>query len=257
MKKLILILIDGLGEHQEEKIGYMKALEESGKSKKFILKSELPSLSRPLYETILTGVIPVESGIVNNAINKMSKEESVFSQAKKKGLKTAAIAYHWIHELYNGEFNKDRDIEIENIEKNINFGRFYWEDTYPDSHLFSLAAKLLNDKNPDFLLLHTMNVDDMGHKYGGESLEYKNSIYKVSNLLSTHIPNWIEKGYEIIVTSDHGMDRDGNHGGDSTFEREVPFWFVGKTDLKNTKITQKKIAGLCCDILGVEKSEKM
>lgn len=253
MRKLILILIDGMGNHVSNKMGYLKALKEKGEATKFTLESELPSLSRPLYETILTGKTPIESGILNNRINRMSKEESVFSLARKSGLTTAAVAYHWIHELYNGPFNMEEDIEIENLEGNINYGRFYWEDNYPDSHLFSLSNKIIKDKKPDFLLLHTMNIDDAGHRGGGLSKRYENKVYDMSNYLSHYIPLWQEQGYEIIVTSDHGMDEKGNHGGDSKLERQVPLWILGEMGKKysENKITQKEIKKVCCEILEI------
>lgn len=253
MKKLILVLIDGMGDHVSNKMGYLKALESAEMGEKFTLLSELPSLSRPLYETILTGKTPIESGIINNQINRISKEESIFSLAKKANLKTAAVAYHWIHELYNGSFNMEEDIEVEDLEKNINYGRFYWEDSYPDSHLFSLTNKLIKDKNPDFLLLHTMNIDDAGHKYGGLSKKYENRVHKLNYYFSHYLPMWQEAGYEIIITSDHGMDEKGNHGGDSKLEREVPLWILGdmSKDYKEKKIDQKDIKKICCDILGV------
>lgn len=253
MKKLILVLIDGMGDHVSHKMGYLKALESANMGEKFTLLSELPSLSRPLYETILTGKTPIESGIINNQINRMSKEESIFSLAKKANLKTAAVAYYWVHELYNGPFNIEEDIEVEDLEKNINYGRFYWEDSYPDSHLFSLTNKLIKDKNPDFLLLHTMNIDDAGHKYGGLSKKYENRVHKLNYYFSHYLPMWQEAGYEIIITSDHGMDEKGNHGGDSKLEREVPLWILGdmSKDYKEKKIDQKDIKKICCDILGV------
>lgn len=253
MRKLILVLIDGMGDRVSHKMGYLKALESANMGKKFTLLSELPSLSRPLYETILTGKTPIESGIINNQINRMSKEESIFSLAKKANLKTAAVAYHWVHELYNGSFNIEEDIEVEDLEKNINYGRFYWEDSYPDSHLFSLTNKLIKDKNPDFLLLHTMNIDDAGHRYGGLSKKYENRVHKLNYYFSHYIPMWQEAGYEIVITSDHGMDEKGNHGGDSKLEREVPLWILGdiSKDYKEKKIDQKDIKKICCDILGV------
>ncbi|MGL6168422.1 MAG: alkaline phosphatase family protein [Fusobacteriaceae bacterium] len=253
MRNLILILIDGLGDHMNHKLGYLKALEENNEALKFTLKSELPSLSRPLYETILTGKSPVESGILNNSTNRLSNGESIFSLARKNNLVTAAVAYHWIHELYNGPFNIEYDIEVEAFEKNINHGRFYWDDEYPDSHLFSSANKILNNKIPNFLLLHTMNIDDAGHKYGGLSKEYENKIYSLNSYLSHYLPIWKKLGYEIIITSDHGMNEVGNHGGDSAFEREVPIWFLNELAQKylNIKITQKDIKKVCCEILEI------
>ena len=64
MRKLILVLIDGMGDHVSHKMGYLKALESANMGKKFTLLSELPSLSRPLYETILTGKTPIKSSII-------------------------------------------------------------------------------------------------------------------------------------------------------------------------------------------------
>lgn len=253
MKKLILILIDGMGDHVSNKMGYLKALEEAGQGEKFTLKSELPSISRPLYETILTGKTPLESGIINNQINRMSKEESIFSVARKSGLRTAAIAYHWIHELYNGPFNMEEDIEVENLEKNINYGRFYWEDNYPDSHLLTLTNRVIKDKKPEFLLLHTMNIDEAGHRYGGLSKKYENKVHKLNFYLSHFILLWQKQGYEIIVTSDHGMDEKGNHGGDTTLERKVPLWILGDISKKyrDSNITQRDIKRICCEILEI------
>ena len=45
MKKLILVLIDGMGDHVSHKMGYLKALESANMGEKFTLLSELPSLS--------------------------------------------------------------------------------------------------------------------------------------------------------------------------------------------------------------------
>ncbi len=249
-----MILIDGLGNHVSDKLGYLKALEEDGKAVKFTLMSELPSLSRPLYETILTGKTPIQSGIVNNKISRLSKEESIFSLLKEKGMTTAAVAYHWIHELYNGPFDMMRDIEVQDLNKNINYGRFYWDDVYPDSHLFSLANKLIMDKNPNFLLLHTMNIDDVGHKFGGLSKEYENKTYELGFYLSYFIPQWRDKGYEIIVTSDHGMNENGNHGGYSKLETEVPLWILRDNYkyCEKTRFKQTDIKKLCCDILEID-----
>jgi predicted AlkP superfamily pyrophosphatase or phosphodiesterase len=58
-------------------------------------------LSRPLYECILTGVPPIDSGIVHNNVARLSSQRSIYHYARDAGLKTAAAAYHWVSELYN------------------------------------------------------------------------------------------------------------------------------------------------------------
>jgi len=72
--KVILVVLDGLSyQVARDCMGYLNGLVEQPHSQSALrttlyqLKSELPSMSRPLYECILTGIRPIESGIVNNA----------------------------------------------------------------------------------------------------------------------------------------------------------------------------------------------
>ncbi len=61
----------------------------------YSLECELPSMSRPLYECLLTGVKPVLSGIINNKLS-FSKQTSIFDLCKEQGLKAGGAAYHWV-----------------------------------------------------------------------------------------------------------------------------------------------------------------
>lgn len=231
LRKLIFVLLDGLNNRQSNLMGYMNALVKSGKAIKGRVLSEMPSLSRPLYETLLTGKTPVEHGIVNNSISRLSKEESIFSLCRKSGLKTGAAAYYWMSELYNrAPFNKIEDTYTEDMDKNIQHGIFYTLDHYPDENVFLDGEYIRRKSNPDFLMIHSMNVDDEGHKNGSESSQYRNSIRSVDGILSNFVPRWIEEGYTVIVTSDHGMSYDGNHSGDAEEEAEVPLWLINSAE---------------------------
>ncbi|MDW2095637.1 alkaline phosphatase family protein, partial [Vibrio sp. 1866] len=168
------------------------------------VQCELPSMSRPLYECILTGVRPVESGIVNNNIVRLSNHDSIFSLAKSQGKVTAAAAYHWVSELYNrAPFEPIRDRFTNDETMNIQHGCFYHWDHYPDEALFIDAEHLRRTHQPDFLLIHPMNIDDMGHKHGLDSRQYRNSARGADIILSNYIVQWLADGYQIIVTSDH------------------------------------------------------
>jgi hypothetical protein len=68
------------------------------------------------------------------------------------------------------------------------------------------------------------------------------------------------EGYEIIVTADHGMNRDGNHGGSGDDERDVPLFCIGKRfepGFHDEVIAQLGMAPLVCEMLGVPPSEVM
>lgn len=168
--KLIVVVLDGLRyEAAREYMGYMEHLVEQGKISCHRVKSELPSLSRPLYEVLLTGTSVTKNGITANHIVRPSHEESVFHLAVAANLRTAAVAYHWVSELYNSApFDPLADRHQHNVMKPIQHGSFYFEDHYPDSHVFADAVYLRSAYDPHFLYIHSMNIDDAGHRYGGE-----------------------------------------------------------------------------------------
>lgn len=186
MAKVILVLIDGLRYDIACKhMSYMASLTEKGLAARFMVKAEMPSLSRPLYETLLTGVPPYISGVTSNEFAGMSSQESLFHLTKRHGLVKAAAAYYWVSELYNAyPFDPPLHREQENEEMPIQFGRFYFEDSYPDSHLFVDGEILRKKYKPHFLLIHPMDVDYFGHLYGGSSKEYAAKTSDTDVLLS-------------------------------------------------------------------------
>jgi len=259
--KVIFIIVDALSFRASERMGYMMHLAEQKKAFFCKVRAELPTLSRPLYEVLLTGTPCYENNITNNMIVRRSTEESIFELARKNGLKTAAAAYYWISELYNSApFNHIKDREQKDKTKNIQYGKFYFEDTYPDSHLFLDGEILRKEYDPDFLLIHPMGMDFAGHQFGGKSKEYYESALRMDFILGMFIPTWEKLGYKIIVTADHGMHELGLHGGIDESEREIPLWAIG-TDINiensDKPLEQLQVAPFICKTLGIQPSEKM
>lgn len=254
MKKVILILLDGL-EYivARDCMGFLKAMTNENLGRIYKVKCELPSISRPLYECILTGVNPVNSGIFNNQINRLSKEKSIFYYVKQANLLSAAAAYYWVSELYNKTpFDTILDRHIQNLDFLIPYAHFYYEDTYPDSHVFSDGESLRVKYNPHFLFIHSMNIDDVGHKFGYNSKEYKNQARKVDDIISSYLKKWLDDGYNVIITSDHGMNNDFSHGGNLDIETDVAFFVFGdKFSFDDCEVKQTEICGNICEIMGI------
>lgn len=257
MSKIILIVLDGLSARvAEHSLGYLFALQEAGIASYQRLSSELPSLSRPLYETLLTGRKPIESGILHNHVVRHSQFESVFSLARAAGLTTAAVAYHWVSELYGKtpyQAMTDRfQLNTDSKDSAITHGIFYHLDHYPDIAVLQDADFLRYTYQPDFLLVHTMNIDDAGHKHGGNSHEYHYATRAIDSYLSHFIPLWLADGYRIIVTADHGMSDDGMHGGRHSDERDVPFFAIGRpVNRRPAPLTQTQISAILCASLDI------
>ncbi|WP_232802370.1 alkaline phosphatase family protein [Motilimonas sp. E26] len=253
--KVILVVLDGLNyQVAHDCMGYLNGLIEQQRASLSPIQSELPSLSRPLYECLLTGVRPIDSGIVSNNIVRRSKHDSIFSLAKNQGLSTAAAAYHWVSELYNrAPYQAVRDRFTQDETLNIQHGCFYQWDHYPDEAVFLDAEQLRLSHQPNFLLIHPMNIDDAGHKFGLDSSQYRNSARHADVLLSHFIDLWLADGYQVLVTSDHGMNNDRSHGGTLPEEREVPLFMIGSAFAHHgAHIKQTDICGLCCELLGLD-----
>ena len=156
--KVIYLIIDGLAwQVARDSMGYLLALCEAGEASLYQLESALPSLSRPLYETLLTGRTPVESGIRHNGVQRLSHGHSLFHLVSAAGGTTAAAAYHWISELYNrSPWEARRDRRTDDPGLPIQHGRFYFQDHYPDDHLLLDADDLWRTWQPD--LVHHFTI---------------------------------------------------------------------------------------------------
>lgn len=259
--KLIFVILDGCRyDTAAAQCGFLNHLVEHGQGQLLKVRAEMPSNSRPLYEVLMTGVPTYKNGIYTNAYSQHSTKTSLFELVKKSGGTTGAAAYYWYSELYNrAPYNSRTDRMQHDSEQQIQHGIFYSEDTYPDSHLFADANYLIDHYNPDFLLVHSMNIDDIGHKYTAASKEYQWAVNRADGILGEFVPFWLAQGYQIVVTADHGMDEFGLHGGDLPAHREVPFYlFSGKAIGQHPKeMPQLEVAPFLCQLMGIHPSEVM
>ncbi len=258
-----MVVLDGLRyDVAVTQMGYVNHLVEKSQAALYKVKSELPSLSRPLYEVLLTGTPSYKNGITSNQVVRLSTQKSIFHLCKEKGLKTAAAAYFWVSELYNkAPFDYFSDRFQHHADRPIEHGAFYFEDTYPDSHLFADGEYLRNTYEPDFLYIHSMNIDDTGHKFTSDSKQYRGQALMADNILSLLLPRWMEQGYHILITADHGMNEDGHHGGTGNGERDVALFAIGESFTPGTYtesyFPQLGMAPLVCRLLGLTPSAAM
>lgn len=228
MEKVILVLSDALRyDVAVANMGFLCHLVEAELASLYKIVGELPSMSRPMYETIHTGLQPSVHGIVANSIVRLSNKPNVFKSAREAGRVTAAAAYYWYSELYNrAPYNAVEDRETDDLSLNIQHGRFYTMDEYPDIELFNSAAGLVRRFSPDYMLLHPMGMDYHGETYGADSGEYRNHAIRQDAWLAPFIQEWMGLGYTVLVTGDHGINKDGGHGGASPDQREVPLFCI-------------------------------
>lgn len=263
MKKTIFVLLDACQyEAGTRNLGYLEHLIDYKMGAKYKVRGELPSLSRPIYATLLTGLSVCKHGITSNETVKVLKSENIFSMCNAAGGVTAAAAYHWMSELYNEvPFQKDEDRIRLRKDGMIGAGIFYWADDYPDSHLFADGEYLRKEYAPDFMLYHSMGIDFWGHRKGAGSPEYESAIANVDTVLSPLMEVWRKEGYQVVITADHGMNELGNHGGTDAAQRDVPLYIfsdaVESGRFEEESVSQLNVAPLLCHLLGIQPSDDM
>ena len=258
MSKVILVLSDGLRfDTAAASMGFLGHLVEAKLASLYKVTGELPSLSRPMYETIHTGLPVSVHGIVSNLVVRGSTKPNIFLSAHAAGKTTAAAAYYWFSELYNrSPYDPIEDREVDDDSLPIQHGRFYTQDEFPDVDLFATAGRLVRRFKPDYLLVHPMGMDHTGETYGANSSEYRNHAIRQDRWLSTYLTEWMERGYKILVTGDHGINADGLHGGTTPDVREVPLYFIspGLSGMGEppAAVSQLQIAPTICKLLELE-----
>jgi len=257
MEKVILILCDGLRyDTAIEGMGYLGHLVETKQVNLYKVIGEIPSMSRPVYETIHTGLPASAHGVVANHVVRQSNQPNIFSLAQQAGKVTAASAYSWFSELYyRSPYQLILDKEVDDESLPIQHGRFYTQDDTPDIETFTLGAMLTQRFSPDYMLIHLMGMDYIGEIYGSDSSEYRNHAIHQDAMMAPLINEWRSIGYQIIITSDHGMNKDKAHGGTTNEMREVPFFYINsehkqKGDTKEIH-SQLQIAPTICKLLGI------
>jgi predicted AlkP superfamily pyrophosphatase or phosphodiesterase len=263
MAKVILILCDALRDDvAAAQMGYLEHLVERSLATRYTAIAEMPTMSRPNYETVHTGVPCSVHGITNNYLVRPSNMPNIFSAAREQGKVTAASAYYWFSELYNGvPYDPVDHREVDDDTLNIQHGRFYYQsgsngDGYPDVEVFAAGAMLARKFYPDYLLIHPMMMDAFGERYGGDSTEYRKNAIAQDVMIANIVPPVLAAGYTVIVTADHGMNDDpSTHGGSTSQVRHVPFYMIPPDGVGSgnsfQKVSQLQIAPTVCKLLDI------
>ena len=98
-----------------------------------------------------------------------------------------------------------------------------------------------------------MNIDDAGHKHGLDTPQYRNSARSADIILADYLQGWLDAGYQVLITADHGMNNDRSHNGLLPEEREVPLFVLGEAFSldPDARPRQTELCGTICELLGV------
>ncbi|HQU69384.1 MAG TPA: alkaline phosphatase family protein [Albidovulum sp.] len=238
-RKLLLIILDGVPYRNWRRLfGNLEGWAASGEARVWRMRAVLPSTSASCYASIHTGVTPQVHGCTGNGNVFRLKEPDVFSEVRKAGGVTGAVAHSFWSQFFNRHpFDMVRDIEYDEPESTtINHGRFHTMTGYGDINqmtpsdvdLFATLTSLAGRFGLNYGMLHTCTLDSMGHRFYHDCEEMDHACYVMDEMLGPFIPRWRAMGYEVIVTADHGQDARGHHGGTGEDQQDFALYYFGE-----------------------------
>lgn len=263
--KLLLVILDGVPLRNWQRLfGNLEGWVESGAARRWPMRSVLPSVSASCYASIHTGVPPQQHGVTGNHSIFRVAQPDIFSQIRKAGGVTGAVAHSFWSEFFNrAPFEAVRDLEYDEPDsQTINHGRFHTMTGYnlinqmtpSDADLLAQMTMLCQRFGLDYGLLHTSTLDSMGHRFGHESREMDDAVFLLDEMLAPFIMRWQQEGYELIVTSDHGQDARGHHGGAGSLQQDFALYYFGTADYCESAgpLSQLQLAPTILTLLGAD-----
>ena len=130
-----------------------------------------------------------------------------------------------------------------------------------DAQSVDVAAHYLAHENPEAAFVYVGNPDAVGHEEGSLSPEYQASIEQADVLVGRLIaalksrPTYAEEDGLILMSTDHGRQDDGSHGGTSDEEETIFFLASGPSVMKRQPANRPALVDVAATALahlGVE-----
>lgn len=242
--KTLLILVDGM---RPDALDGVPQAQEMMKKASYTLcaSTVMPSVTLPCHMSLFHSVDPSRHGTTTNVYAPQVRPVEGLCEALGRSRKTCAFFYNW-EELR--DLTRPGSLTFSFFCKGKQFGYDKANEYVTDAAIAYLTAH-----ETDFAFVYLGDTDEVGHKYGWMSEEYRESVHKswaqIERLLAA-----LTGGYTVIVTADHG-GHDRIHGTELPEDMTIPVLIQGPDfapgkELENVNI--KDLAPTVAKLLGVE-----
>lgn len=248
--KIILIVIDALGSEfiptiknharpaSEQATYSMPFIEQSLQQNKALgyqAKAASPTVTMPRIKALVSGTVPSFADILHNLARDVSDfhDDNILKTAKAHGKKLVFYG----DDTWLSLFNRDMFLRVKET-----FSFFASDYTTVDTNVTERALPEVERDNIDwdYLILHYLGLDHIGHVYGtDEGPLIKEKLIEMDDVIkSIHDKMQAKKDHKtlMVICGDHGMSKEGNHGGDSGPEVNTAMVFLPiNRDLRNSQ----------------------
>lgn len=229
--RVVIVVLDGFRADRAAELPGMRSLAERGASGN--LRTVLPSLSNPARAAISTGAWPEVSGVTNNSTFEPPPIQSIFGNARRQGLQTAAIGLGFWSKAFAAHIDTIHEFS-EPMHGDTADELILMHETVCDSVLGRLESS-----SADLAVVGFLAGDEAGHNFGGESQGYREVTAAVDKCLG-EVVETLGEDTTVVAVSDHGHVHHWGKGGHGGVEPEVitaPFAMAGPGVRRSEPIT--------------------
>lgn len=218
--RVVIVLVDGLRVDTAENAAVMPELNKlRNQGSSAVMHNQPPSFSEAGYSTLMTGAWPeINDGpLFNLNYDQIPTwtQDNLFSEAHRKGIKTAVAGYYWFEKLIPSQ-----DVDFHFYTSN--------DEKAADNEVINAALPWLKAKDSGLVLIHLDQVDYAGHHSGGPKAKAWNDAATRADTFIGQIAGAMDLNREtLIVLSDHGHIDSGGHGGTEEVVLTEPFVMAG------------------------------
>src|SRR5215213_863784 len=179
-----------------------------------------PARTVVCFSSMLTGATPAEHGMRSNFAPRLGvRRESVFDVLEREGRRGRLVG---IAHLLD-PFGEDVVRSVTSVQPTSEI----------DRSLSAEARRVVEEEDPDLLVLQLLAADQLGHVRGVRGTEYLDQLAETDGRVGEFLAFLGERGKlggaTVILMADHGQGRGiGGHGHLDWGERPVPFVVWGE-----------------------------
>ena len=189
-RRVAVVIVDGLRVDETTALPALRSLGTTG-----TLSVLSPTLSRPSYHRMFTGVPASASGVRSNRFAERARFDSVLDRVRARGGSNfiAAENLPWMRQMFADAHDDDVVDDEGALDESLDAMIARWERAPP----------------PALLIVHITRTDATAHQAGVDSDAHRAALRYADGV----IQRVAERDAVLFVTADHGHIRSGGHGG--------------------------------------------
>jgi hypothetical protein len=213
------------------------------------VESAYPARTVVCFSSMLTGATPAQHGMRSNFVARLGvRAESIFDVLERRGRRGRLVGIAHLLDPFGEEVVRS----VTSVQPTERI----------DHSLSAEARRVVDEEDPDLLVLQLLAADQLGHVRGVRNTEYLEQLADTDRRVGDFLAFLDERGKldgaTLVLMADHGQGRGiGGHGHLDWGESPVPFVVWGEGAVPGATSREPRsvleLAATIAELLGVER----